>query len=186
MRSEEVLAPPASRRHPLRRALLIAVLLAAGTWAVVARFDAPDPTGSGPGATRPPVSTTPLPAAAGSPYRATPLDGHWVSRRLTAESAAAIPGTAPGQRLILQVRGTALAVWVGDLGPPSRSLLGYEAIALWGHRVQVSPVGASDEKAVYRWRLTGDRLRFVLVSHTDGASAGSRLVTVPFVRNRWS
>jgi hypothetical protein len=176
--------------------LLVAGLLAAVTWAVVARLDAPDPAGSGPGAARPPVSNAsgsngPVPdaadaAAAGSPYRTTPLDGHWISRKLTAETAAAIPGTAPGQRLILQVRGTALAVWVGGLGPPSRSLLGYEAIALLGHRVQVSPVGASDEKAIYRWRLRGDRLRFELVRHTDGASAGSRLVTVPFVRYRWS
>jgi hypothetical protein len=186
VRSEEVLASSAPRRRPVRRALLIAGLLAAVTWAVVARWGSPGQQDGQPAAGGLPPSVAPLPTedAGASPYRTTPLDGHWVSRRLSARSAAAIPGTQPGQRLILQVRGTALAVWVGEMGPPSRSLLGYEAIALLGHRVQVTPVGASDQKAIYHWCLRGDRLRFKMIRHTEGASAGARLVTVPFVR--WS
>ncbi len=197
MRSEEVLASPGGpASHPVRRALLVALIVAAAAWALVARLN--DPAEQTPGAT--PTSTLPSeesgtdgisvtgdavggdrPAPV-SPYRATPLDGHWMSPRLTSATAAAIPGTRPGQRLVLQVRGTALVVWVGGQAPPTRSMLGYEAIALSGHQVQVSPVGASHEKAVYRWHLQGDRLRFALVDRTTGASASERLVTVPFTR----
>jgi len=193
VRSEEVLASPAPARRPgqpVRRALLISGLLAAVAWSVMAQLsspaDRPLPTPAQPT----PAQPTPAPATTAEPaadgfatgYRPTPLDGHWISPRLTARTASVIPGTHPGQRLILQARGTALVIWVGGQAPPTRSMLGYEAIALEGHRVQMSPVGASVEKAIYRWHLKGDRLRFELVSRTSGASASARLVTVPFVR----
>jgi hypothetical protein len=112
-------------------------------------------------------------------YRSTPLDGHWASRRLTKTQAGAVPGTTAGERVTLQFRSTALAVWAGPRS--HRRLLAYDAVYVDGHRVQLTRVGA-DGKALYRWQVADDRLTFRLVHRTEGASASSRMVTVAFRR----
>ena len=106
-------------------------------------------------------------------YRPSPLDGHWLSRPLHGDRA--------GQRLTLQVRGTAWVVWIGDADNPERRILDYEAVSVHGHTLELRPVGVSDAVAVYRWTRSGDRLRLRLVSRTRRAG-DPRLVTRRFSR----
>jgi hypothetical protein len=181
----------------VRRALLAALVLVLAGWAVVARFSGGDqPSGQSPA--QPPAALPTYPAPTAPPpwgtdprdegqsftvtsiYSPTPLDGHWASRPLSAAQARAIPGTRPHERLTLQFRSTALAVWAGPAA--HRRLLGYEAVYVEPHRVQLSPVGV-DGKAVYRWSLDRGRLTFRLLHRTGRPSASARLVTVPFVRS---
>ncbi len=203
MTSQEVLSPPPPRRHPVLGVFLALAVLGLATWGVVSQLGGG--RGSSPGAGPPPappsyaVSTGPPPWAtdprdaghqdAGRQdpaYGSTPLDGHWVSAGLTRTDSHAIAGTHPRERLTLLFRGTALVVWVGTRAEPEQRMLGYEAVYVGRHSIQVSPVGASRERAHYRWWVHGDLLRFRLLDRTRGASASERLVTVPFDRTRWS
>jgi hypothetical protein len=196
--SHEVLAPPPPRRHPLLAAVAGVAALGLVAWGVAAQLTGDD--GPPPG-TAPPPSAAPYvvptapppwvthPREAGrqdTAYGSTPLDGHWVTGRLSPAESRAIAGTRPRERLTLLFRGTALVVWVGTPAEPEQRMLGYEAVYVEGHSVQVSPVGASDERAHYRWRIDGDVLRFRLLDRTRGASASERLVSVPFDRSLWS
>ena len=71
---------------------------------------------------------------------------------------------------------------VGTGAEPRQRIIGYEAIFVDGDRVQLSPVGYPQRKAIYRWDITADRLTFRLLHRTAGASSAGRLVTVGFDR----
>jgi hypothetical protein len=138
--------------------------------------------GTEPEADRPTPPRTDAVLAAAPVYRPTPLDGSWVHPRLTAAEADAIAGTRPGERLTVDVGSTALLVSVGTRAEPRQRIIGYEAIFVDADRVQLSPVGYPQRKAVYRWDITADRLTFRLLQRTAGASSAARLVTVGFDR----
>jgi hypothetical protein len=118
-------------------------------------------------------------------YPPTPLDGHWVTAPLPPAVARSIEGTRPRQRLTLLIRST-LVLWAGTRAEPNQRIIGHEDVYVEGDRVQLSPVGYSQEKAIYRWRIRGGRLTFTLLERTMGASASERLVSLPFVRSRTS
>ena len=156
--------------------MLAAAILALVAWMVVVRL------GAEPDADRSPPPQRHVALVAAPVYRPTPLNGSWVRPRLTAAEADAIAGARPGQRLTVDVGSTALLVSVGNREEPRQRIIGYEAIFVDGDRVQLSPVGYPQRRAVYRWDITADRLTFRLLHCTAGASPAGRLVSVAFDR----
>ena len=166
--------------------LVVAALVV--TAVVLTLGDPPDPTPPGPqppGAAQLAGTESPDAREEAPYYPPTPLDGHWVTAPLSSSVARSIEGTKPRQRLTLLIRST-LVLWAGTRAEPKQRIIGHEDVYVDGHRVQLSPVGYSQQKAIYRWRIRGGRLTFTLLGRTQGASASERLVSLPFVRGRTS
>jgi hypothetical protein len=153
--SEEVLAPPERPSRPVLRAVVTLVVLGLVAWAVVAKVSGGD--GATPAAAPPQPTPTSTPHPAGNPVAIppppwvrypSPLEGSW---------------TADSGRLTLVVDNARLTLT--DI-THYRSL---RYIRVEGHRLHVRPPSSDDELATYRWQITGDRLRFLLLERTGKA-----------------